>query len=306
MLARKYVIAGICSAVTIAAAEGPPGDKPGSNDEPAWDVVPEETLREARGGMDLGGLVGYFAIDRVVEVDGQVVAKMQIVVSNLDRISSGGMPTISVSGPLSELVQVMNGAHGAATVPDVAEGSTATAVDAPKASSQVASAPAQAHSASAGTAGNSASVSASTTASGSQAQLGSAVAAANSPVQATVELVPQGSTAPATNVAAAPAANVSTAPAANVAAAGPSAAASAANATAGITKIIPVGTTGQFVVVSNLPNAPALTTAIQNQVRATTISTQTTITASLNSLSVLNSLALGNAIQQQVAIAVGR
>ena len=306
MLARKYVIAGICSAVTIAAAEGPPSDKPGINDEPAWDVVPEETLREARGGMDLGGLVGYFAIDRVVEVDGQVVAKMQIVVSNLDRISSGGMPTISVSGPLSELVQVMNGAHGAATVPDVAEGSTATAVDAPKASSQVASAPAQAHSASAGTAGNSASVSASTTASGSQAQLGSAVAAANSPVQATVELVPQGSTAPATNVAAAPAANVSTAPAANVAAAGPSAAASAANATAGITKIIPVGTTGQFVVVSNLPNAPALTTAIQNQVRATTISTQTTITASLNSLSVLNSLALGNAIQQQVAIAVGR
>jgi len=298
MLARKYVIAGICSAVTIAAAEGPPSDKPGINDEPAWDVVPEETLREARGGMDLGGLVGYFAIDRVVEVDGQVVAKMQIVVSNLDRISSGGMPTISVSGPLSELVQVMNGAHGAATVPDVAEGSTATAVDAPKASSQVASAPAQAHSASAGTAGNSASVSASTTASGSQAQLGSAVAAANSPVQATVELVPQGSTAPATNVAAAPAANV--------AAAGPSAAASAANATAGITKIIPVGTTGQFVVVSNLPNAPALTTAIQNQVRATTISTQTTITASLNSLSVLNSLALGNAIQQQVAIAVGR
>jgi len=306
MLARKYVIAGICSAVTIAAAEGPPGDKPGSNDEPAWDVVPEETLREARGGMDLGGLVGYFAIDRVVEVDGQVVAKMQIVVSNLDRISSGGMPTISVSGPLSELVQVMNGAHGAANVPDVAEGSTATAVDAPKASSQVASAPAQAHSASAGTAGNSASVSASTTASGSQAQLGSAVAAANIPVQATVELVPQGSTAPAANVAAAPAANVSTAPAANVAAAGPSAAASAANATAGITKIIPVGTTGQFVVVSNLPNAPALTTAIQNQVRATTISTQTTITASLNSLSVLNSLALGNAIQQQVAIAVGR
>ena len=298
MLARKYVIAGICSAVTIAAAEGPPSDKPGINDEPAWDVVPEETLREARGGMDLGGLVGYFAIDRVVEVDGQVVAKMQIVVSNLDRISSGGMPTISVSGPLSELVQVMNGAHGAATVPDVAEGSTATAVDAPKASSQVASAPAQAHSASAGTAGNSASVSASTTASGSQAQLGSAVAAANSPVQATVELVPQGSTAPAANVAAAPAANV--------AAAGPSAAASAANATAGITKIIPVGTTGQFVVVSNLPNAPALTTAIQNQVRATTISTQTTITASLNSLSVLNSLALGNAIQQQVAIAVGR
>ena len=68
------------------------------------------------------------------------------------------------------------------------------------------------------------------------------------------------------------------------------------------TKIIPVGTTGQVVVLSNLPNAASITTAVQNNVRAATIQTQTTITATLNSLTALNALTLGNAIRQQVAI----
>jgi hypothetical protein len=56
-----------------------------------------------------------------------------------------------------------------------------------------------------------------------------------------------------------------------------------------------------LVVVSNLPNASALTTAIQNQVKSATVSIQTTITATLNSLPALNAQSLANAIKAQVA-----
>ena len=67
-----------------------------------------------------------------------------------------------------------------------------------------------------------------------------------------------------------------------------------------VSKTIPLGNTGQVVVLSNLPNATALTTALQNEVRAATIQTQTTITATLNSMSMLNAGALANAIRVQM------
>ena len=77
---------------------------------------------------------------------------------------------------------------------------------------------------------------------------------------------------------------------------GPSAGALAA----GTTQTVPLGSTGQVAVLSNLPNATALTTAIQNNVRAATIDVQTTISATLNSLSLLNASALASSIRQQV------
>jgi dihydrodipicolinate synthase/N-acetylneuraminate lyase len=70
---------------------------------------------------------------------------------------------------------------------------------------------------------------------------------------------------------------------------------------AGTTQIVPLGSTGQVAVLSNLPNATALTTAIQNNVRAATIQVQTTISATLNSLSLLNASALASSIRQQVS-----
>src|ERR1700724_1784322 len=117
----QYVVSGLCSMALVAAPVAGPLAR-GSVDEP-WEVVPDETLAALRGGIDLGELVANFAIQRVVEIDGVVVARMQIVISNLDRLSSGGMPTISVSGPLAQIVQFMNaagnssGAAATASVP---------------------------------------------------------------------------------------------------------------------------------------------------------------------------------------------
>jgi hypothetical protein len=50
-----------------------------------------------------------------------------------------------------------------------------------------------------------------------------------------------------------------------------------------------------------MPNAAALTTAVQNEVHAATIQTQTTISATLNSMPSLNAISLGNSIRAQVS-----
>lgn len=266
MWARKYAIAGVSFAVTIAAqgAAGPAKDGAAVADEFAADVVPEETLRDMRGGMDLGGLVGYFAIDRVVQVDGEVVAKMQIVVTNLDRLSTGGMPTISVSGPLAELVQVMDGVGVPAASPASAENPAASEAEAAPELAQASSSLPEPRS-------------------GVEPRSGLASASSRGAASG----APPPATAVATGVAAAA-----------------QSAALAANPSADISKIIPVGNLDQYVVVSNLPNAAALTTAIQNSVNGTKIQTETSITVSLNSLTALNGLALANSIQQQIGLAL--
>jgi hypothetical protein len=367
----QYVVSGLCSIALVAAPVAAPLAR-GSVDEP-WEVVPDESLAALRGGIDLGELVANFAIQRVVEIDGVVVARMQIVISNLDRLSSGGMPTISVSGPLAQIVQFMNaagnssGAAATASVPtsgaspaapsvsqlasaipvQPATGSVtpaatplpavqnsapavpAAAVPAAAvpqvASSQVASS-AAAHSPAppstavvgggsapstttgsgpsiAASGGNAGSVSASGTQSGSMAQAGSALANAVSTANGALAQPAASTTAASTpGLASAPiaAANTSShvAPPTSV-----SALAAPANPSvqAGTTKTIPIGTTGQVVVLSNLPNAAAITTAVQNNVHAATVQTQTTISATLNSLAFLNAFTLANSIRQQVA-----
>jgi hypothetical protein len=284
MPTRKYVIAAVGFAVTLAGqvAAGLGEVKSDDSDPLAADVVPEENLKDLRGGMDMNGLVGYFAIDRVVEVDGEVVAKMQIVVTNLNKLASGGMPTISVSGPVAELVQVMSGgtlaANLAAAQPKQAAAMTTAAPAA-------AVAPASPDESSVVHAGGSASTAPATVAATGTTAPGQAAAAEPS-LQANVQLVPQASSGP---------------PAPSSAAMQQS---SGSNGTAGITRIVPIGSTGQYVVISNLPNAASLATVVQNEVRGTMIQTQTTITASLNSLTALNGLALASAIQQQVSLSL--
>jgi hypothetical protein len=119
-----------------------------------------------------------------------------------------------------------------------------------------------------------------------------------------------GATAPGQATGAAPSlqANVQVVPQASSGPPAPSSAAtqqsSGTSANAGITRIVPIGSTGQYVVISNLPNASSLATVVQNEVRGTMIQTQTTITASLNSLTALNGLALASAIQQQVSLSL--
>ena len=348
----QRVVSALCSTALAAAPIAAPAfavPVPASADEP-WTVVPEETLRDMRGGIDLGALVANFAIMRVVEVDGVVVARMQIVISNLDRLGNGGMPTISLSGPSAELVQIMNAAgnpggvaggalntpaSGAAantgTSAAANTGTSATATSAaaaniapaalpagsppPESASVAAARPGSGTTASTpqvtSTTGNAGTVSATNTQSGSMAQfgsaLGSAVAAANGgALQPSGSVAAQGtsssaaptSTPAASGLPASVAQNTtpqsSTSPQSSTA---PSAAAPAA----GTTQTVPLGSTGQVAVLSNLPNATALTTAIQNNVRAATIQVQTTISATLNSLALLNASSLASSIRQQVS-----
>jgi hypothetical protein len=293
MLTRKRILLGLCSiAAVVASASGP---------DDGLEAVSDDTLKDMRGGMEVGnGLVGYFAIDRVVEVDGQVVAKMQIVVSNLDKLSTGGMPNISISGPLAQLVQIMNG-----SAPGAAGSAAASAAAAALAAKSSDSAPAtaaaqvaQAASPAAGAASNPAASATTVAQNASSAAAGAAGATASSPTLASGSSSSIQSTVTMTS-------NPASAPPSTASASAQSSAAAASAGGSTINRIIPVGNTGQYVVVSNIPNAAAITTAVQNEVRAATISTQTTITASVNSLTVMNSLALANAIQQQVALATG-
>ena len=316
----QCVVSAVCSTALVAApiaAAAFAVPAPASADEP-WTVVPEETLRDMRGGIDLGALVANFAIMRVVQVDGVVVARMQIVISNLERLGNGGMPTISLSGPSAELVQIMNAAGNAGGVAGSAlnttpasgaaastgtSAATATiaptaspavsapaAVSAPPESASVAAARSNQSSAPSSTSqltsstGNAGTVSAAGTQSGSTTQFSNARAS-------TVATASGGALQPTGSVAA-PSTPSSSGPA------GPSAATAPA---AGTTQIVPLGSTGQVAVLSNLPNATALTTAIQNNVRAATIQVQTTISATLNSLALLNASALASSIRQQVS-----
>jgi hypothetical protein len=317
--------------------------------EEPWEIVPEESLRDLRGGLDLGSLVANFAIQRVVEIDGVVVARMQIVISNLDRLNSGGMPTISVTGPLAEIVQFMKTpgnvslAGAASTVVTNAAASTvpssalAPAASLPMRQAAISPAPpstptsgaAMAPSPSAVTGpsitssgGNTGAVSSTGTQSGSMAQMGSALATAVATANGTL---PQSGSSTAPSASAASSSPSVAAATPSVAAVTPSLAAATTSAspttnspaspspvsppanpagtatTAGTTQTIPVGTTGQVVVLNNLPNAAAITTAVQNSVHAATIQTQTTISATLNSIAFLHAFTLANSIRQQVA-----
>ena len=329
MQTLKNVVTGLCSMALVLAPVAAPLARAVA--EEPWKIVPEDSLRDLRGGMDLGDLVASFAIQRVVEIDGVVVARMQLVISNLDRLAKGGMPTITVTGPIAEIVQFMKTAGNVSVAGANASLPTSAALLPAATGSQIgASAPvptaAAAHSTSAAGAGaaaptvassgNSGSVSATNTQSGSMAQFGSGLtnavtAASNATSQPSASTSAAGATASPSTASsltntATSAANAPATAAANTqlqaSATPPVSAQPASSGTvpAGTTKTIPVGTTGQVVVLSSLPNAAALTTAVQNEVHAATIQTQTTISATLNSIPVLNAISLANSIRAQM------
>jgi hypothetical protein len=291
MRLRNYVIGGLCSAVIVAQGASTPGGNDPAVGDDGLDVVPEDNLKGMRGGVDLGNLVGYFAIDRVVQVDGQVVAKMQIVVSNLDKLTTGGMPTVTVSGPLSELVQVMNGpaGSGSGNAGAAAAAAAAKTLADPQSATGSASANAAAGvSGSSGSAGNAASGSAAAQAAAGTFTIN--VGSGTTVVPATGTAATLTTNSQATQGAAGTAGANATSTAS-----GGSGQSSAASET--ISKVIPIGNTGQFVVVSNLPSSAGIATAIQNEVRGTLVNVQTTITAQLNGLTMLNSTNLANALR---------
>jgi hypothetical protein len=346
MRTLRNVITGLCSTALLLTPVTAPLARAVAG-EP-WEIVPEDSLRDLRGGMDLGGLVASFAIQRVVEIDGVVVARMQMVISNLDRLANGGMPTITVTGPIAEIVQFMKTAGNVSFAgPNAGVPSSAASLPAAAGSQAVPSAPVAPAAGAPATptiaaSGNSGSVSAATTQSGSTAQLGNAITnAVTTAVNATSQ--PTAATAAASPSTAGSTANTASSPAntsssnANTASSTANAARSTTNTASSVTnasgvaaanthlqanatpavsaqpaatstvsganssKIIPVGTSGQVVVLSNMPNAAALTTAVQNEVHAATIQTQTTISATLNSMPSLNAISLGNSIRAQVS-----
>jgi len=342
----RYVFPGLCG---LALVSGPMPDAlaAGSGEEP-WQIVPDEALRDLRGGVDLGPVIGNFAIQRVVLINGEVVARMQIVISNLDRLGQGGMPTVTISGPLAELVQVLNptsaslsgllpsssasAAHTApagtgAPVPQPANLAAAPA----KSSAPDPAPPSAAEGGTRGsaatvatnsgphigpTSGNSGTTSSTATQSGSMAQFGAAisqaVAAANGAASGNAS-APVATSAPA---APASASQTSNAPvAAATAAASPAASSAASSAAAApalasasepaqsTSRTIQVGNTGEVIVVSNIPNAEAITSAVQNTVQATKVQTLTTISATLNSLQLLSAAQIAN--QVRLALSAG-
>ena len=315
MRTLKPLMLGLCLAA-CGAAVASPSSPTAERVVDAWPAVPDAVLSRLRGGFDLGNLVAYFAIERVVEVNGVVVARAQIVISNLDRLAAGGLPTVTVTGPLAQIVQIMNGRIGSSAVvtssgaPDNAPaptvagaapvapsvGSGRTALGAPSMTAGAApssSAPPQAT----GT------ISSGGTQSGSTAQFGSALASAVAAAAGATSATGAGQASAETPSASA-ASLASAQPAASASPATVRGSASPAGSVAQPANSAPLVPT-PVIVVSNLPNATAITTAVQNQVRATTIQTQTTISATLNSIPAFNAVALANAIQTQVASSLG-
>src|SRR3984893_7345794 len=196
MQTLKNVVTGLCSIALVLAPVAAPLALAVAA-EP-WEIVPEDSLRDLRGGMDFGDLVASFAIQRVVEIDGVGVARMQLVISNLDRLAKGGMPTITVTGPIAEIVQFMKTAGNvsvagtnaslptsAASLPAASGSQIGPSVPVPPATAahSTSAAGAGAAAPTVASSGNSGSVSATNTQTGSMAQFGSgltnAVAAAN-------------------------------------------------------------------------------------------------------------------------------
>jgi hypothetical protein len=328
MFPRKQVLA---LAVGAALLCGPPAAIADPPDTRGWAAVPDETLAALRGGLSLGALTGYFAIERIVRVDGVDVARTVLTIDDVGKLARGSLPNVQILGNLANLIQIGPTSVGAAGTSAaqqaiaVAEAATAAALQRTNAVTQNAQDIAAAAAATAqragqvaipaGTAsapvssaaiGNSAVNSSANFGASSMAQLGSGLEQAVGVATGEIAAAPPGPTPAATR---APAAAV-TAPAAPPvsvpqalpapapAAASPAITTAPSPATA--TMVIPIGNTGQFVVVSNIPNAATLATAIQNSVAATQIQAQTRISANLdNSLSSLRAGALAAAIRDQ-------
>ena len=310
-LAAALLGAGACA---HAAAAPVPSASPAAID--AWPTIAEADLAQMRGGLDLGTLVANFAIERVVRINGELVARTQLVMTDLGRLSAGMLPNVQLVGNLANLVQVGQGNALAADVTAAASTAAAQALEAAGLPGGT-SGPAPAAQ------GSSGSVSATNIASGLQASFadglahGVAVATGEDaslrppapvPVPASSASTgsPPSAAAAASTATSVPAATAPTSAqaSASVPTSAPASAALVAPATTTIT--VPLGNTGQVIVVSNLPNAAALATSIQNSVQATRIQAETSISVTLNSLSALRSAAFAEGLRQQAIASTRR
>ncbi len=287
-----------CLVTLVAAAATPYSAGAASPDAAvvlARAVIPDAELAPMRGGLDLGSMIARFAIERVVRVDGEVVARTQLMVDRLDGLTRGQLPDARLVGNLANLVQVGDG-NRATTTPS---------------SSVQASPPPSGQAVSSGT------VSTPNTADGMAndwaSMLAQAVALANGdesnrPTPVNVGAVPNGNANPAASNPSSPPSQATGSGAGTPTAGGapvvqPVAVSPVAVPTMSIT--IPVGA-GRSVVVSGIPNGPALATSIQNSVQAATIAAETRIELDVSSLSALRSLNFAAELRQQAIEAARR
>lgn len=243
-------------------------------------TVPDEQLEPMRGGLDLGTMIARFAIERIVRIDGEVVARTQLLVDRLDSLARGRLPEARIVGNLANLVQVGEG-NRANTVP---QSSVDSSQRPPPSSSGTISTP--------------------NLANGLSTEWGTALAQAvalangdqsNRPVPVDVGAVAPGTASATSGATSAPSTTPAATQAAPTTAGGIPVVAPVSVPTISIA--IPVG--NGSIVVSGIPNGPALATSIQNSVQATRIETETRIDASLASLSALRSMNFAAALRQQ-------
>jgi hypothetical protein len=290
---RAGLLAALVAAIVLPST--PMAASSDAADVLARATVPEQQLEPMRGGLDLGTMIGRFAIERIVRIDGEVVARTQLLVDRLDAVSRGQLPDARLIGNLANLVQIGEG-NRASTAP---QSSATSSQSQPPTSSGTVSTP--------------------NVASGLSTEWGTALAQAvaiangdqsNRPVPVDVGAVPSAGAGSAPSAAT----NAAT-PAAAQGSAGGATAGTAAATAGGIPVVapvaiptisitIPVG--NGSIVVSGIPNGPALATSIQNSAQATRIETETRIEAALSSLSALRSMNFAAALRQQAVDAARR
>lgn len=70
-----------------------------------WAAVGEERLDESRGGFDAGGLIMTFGIERAVYINGQLVTTTSFNVSDMGKITTDQLKTLSAQAASMGLVQ---------------------------------------------------------------------------------------------------------------------------------------------------------------------------------------------------------
>lgn len=254
-----------------------------------WMAVPDDALAAMRGGLDLGPLATSFAIERIVRVNGEIVSRTQLVLSEINRLRAGGVPDAAIAGSLATLVQIgQQGADNARALADQAAGHASGVADAAVAAGtgDIAALLPGAHGTGGGADSGGARADGVRTESRTDGSIASiapglfnAVSAANGefPSRGDGGAVSSGGAGPGSTL--------------------PASRPGAMNGTA---FTIPLGgMMGPSVLVSGLPNAALLSTAIQNAAQAARIDTETTISANLSSLSALRSAQFADSIRQQ-------
>lgn len=292
--ARIACLATLSAATALPSAAG--AASPDAAVVLARAAVPDEELAPMRGGLDLGSMIARFAIERVVRVDGEVVARTQLMLDRLDGLTRGRLPDARLVGNLANLVQVGDG-NGTTTMP-----SPSAPASPPPSGQAVSSGTVSTPNSTDGMANDWASM------------FAQAVALANGdesnrPTPVNVGTVPTGNPNPAVSNPSSPPSQAPGSGAGSPTAGGVpvvqpvTPVAPIAVPTMSIT--IPVGS-GRSVVVSGIPNGPALATSIQNSVQAATIAAETRIELDVSSLSALRSLNFAAQLRQQAIDAARR